>query len=40
MLRKIVFAGILLIVATSIVFSMIGVLAVWNPMELFQYGSE
>ncbi|WP_261338534.1 hypothetical protein [Rhizobium leguminosarum] len=40
MLRKIVSAGILLIVATSIVFSMIGVLAVWNPMELFQYGSE
>lgn len=38
MLKKIVFAGILLIVATSIVFSIIGVLAVWNPMELFQYG--
>ncbi len=28
----------MLVVATSIVFSMIGVLAVWNPMELFQYG--
>lgn len=28
----------MLVVATSIVFSMIGVLAVWNPMELFQSG--
>ncbi|MCK8780825.1 hypothetical protein M0654_12600 [Rhizobium sp. NTR19] len=35
--RKIVFGVLLLSVATSIVFSMIGVLAVWNPMELFGY---
>ncbi len=40
MMRKVVFGGILLLVATSVVFSMVGVLAVWNPMELFQYGSE
>jgi len=36
MLRKAVFGAILLLVATSIVFSMIGVLSVWSPMELFQ----
>ncbi|WP_312222653.1 hypothetical protein [Rhizobium rhizoryzae] len=40
MIRKIVFGGILVIVAMSIVFSMVGVLAVWNPMELFQYGRD
>jgi len=40
MARKIVFGGILLVVAMSVVFSMIGVLAVWNPMELFQYGRD
>ncbi|WP_280139165.1 hypothetical protein [Rhizobium sp. Root149] len=40
MLRKIVFGGILVIVAMSIVFSIVGVLAVWNPMELFQYGRD
>ena len=40
MIRKIVFGGILLVVAMSVVFSMIGVLAVWNPMELFQYGRD
>ncbi len=38
MLRRIIFGIILLLVAMSIVFSLIGVLAVWNPMELFQYG--
>ena len=37
MIRKIVFGGILLMVATSVVFSLVGVLAVWNPNELFQY---
>ena len=37
MIRKIVFGGILLMVATSVVFSLVGVLAVWNPKELFQY---
>ncbi|WP_272870981.1 hypothetical protein [Agrobacterium tumefaciens] len=40
MIRKIVFGGILVVVAMSIVFSMVGVLAVWNPMELFQYGRD
>ncbi len=38
MLRRIVFAAVLAIVAMSVAFSMIGVLSVWNPMELFQYG--
>jgi len=38
MLRKVVFAGILVLVATSVVFSLVGVLSVWNPMELFRYG--
>lgn len=38
MRRKIVFGVLILLVVTSIVFSMIGVLAVWNPMELFGYG--
>ena len=40
MIRKLVFGGILVVVAMSIVFSMVGVLAVWNPMELFQYGRD
>lgn len=40
MLRKVVFIAIFVLVATSIVFSMIGVLAVWNPMELFQSESR
>lgn len=40
MVRKIVFSGILFVVALSVVFSMVGVLAVWNPMELFQYGRD
>lgn len=29
------FGGILILVATSIVFSLVGVLVVWNSMELF-----
>lgn len=40
MMRRIVFGGILVMVATSVVFSLVGVLAVWNPMELFQYGAD
>ena len=40
MTRKIVFGGILLVVAMSVVFSIVGVLALWSPLELFQYGSE
>lgn len=35
-MRKLVFGGALVLVVTSIVFSLIGVLAVWNPLELFQ----
>ncbi|MBB4142906.1 hypothetical protein GGQ72_001405 [Rhizobium rhizoryzae] len=38
MLRKIVFGAILVLVALSVVFSIVGVLAVWNPAELFNYG--
>ena len=38
MRRRVVFGVILLLVVMSIVFSMIGVLAVWNPLELFGYG--
>ncbi len=40
MVRKIVFGGILFVVVLSVVFSMVGVLALWNPMELFQYGRD
>ncbi len=35
-MRKLVFGGALVLLVTSIVFSLIGVLAVWNPLELFQ----
>jgi len=35
MVRKLVFGAIFSLVALSVVFSMIGVLSVWNPIELF-----
>ncbi|WP_280177854.1 MULTISPECIES: hypothetical protein [Rhizobium] len=35
MMRKLVFGAILALVALSVVFSLIGVLAIWSPMELF-----
>ena len=37
MLRKIVFGAFLMLVALSVVFSIVGVLAVWSPAELFSY---
>jgi hypothetical protein len=37
MLRKIVFGGLMLLVLVSVIFSFVGVLAVWDPAELFGY---
>jgi hypothetical protein len=37
-LRKLVFATLILLVITSVVFGMVGVLAVWDPSELFHSG--
>ncbi|CAK7262278.1 protein of unknown function (plasmid) [Shinella sp. WSC3-e] len=34
-LRRFIFAVLFALVGISVVFSVIGVLAVWNPMELF-----
>lgn len=38
MLRKLVFAVLLLLVVCSVVFGIVGVLAVWDPSELFRVG--
>ncbi len=37
MLRKIVFGGLMALVVLSVIFSFVGVLAVWSPAELFGY---
>jgi hypothetical protein len=37
MLRKMVFGGLMVLVVVSVIFSFVGVLAVWDPSELFGY---
>ena len=37
--RKGIFGLLLVLVALSVIFSIIGVLSVWNPGDLFAYGS-
>lgn len=38
MLGKVALVGFLLLVAASVVSSVVGVVSVWNPMQLFGYG--
>ncbi len=40
MLRKIVFGAILVLVALSVVFSIVGVLAVWNRRNSSTMGND